>query len=757
LAKIALTGSSFGKIEFPNTQTRTIDEPHLTSPGTMVGTVAYMSPEQVRGKELDARTDLFSFGAVLYEMATGNLPFHGETSAVICEAIMNRTPVSVVRLNHEVPADLERIITRALEKDRNLRYQHASDMRAELQLLKRNTERGTPTGSMTEVSAGPHGSSGLVLERVVRPSAIQKTHPFSRKRIGLMAAIVFLVALAVVWIVAGKESIWGPDWFRVASVRRLTFNRQTKLACLSPDGKYLAFVVSDVGGTETLLLKQIDQSSEQVKIPRRKIEYVGIAFSPDSQTIFEAEKDEALMGRLYSIPIIGDRSTMPLLVDIDSPVSFSPSGERFVFMRYLPSGDANIEIASTNQNGSARTTLTSVKSPTELSPHVAWSPRGNVVEAFRYQYVGSSSVGMLDLIDLQGRTSSRVLPGWRMGGQPVWTNEGKTIILPVSMHTEGQAQLREIVLKSGRLNDITKDVAAYSSPTLSRDGQHLAAVKTQSSFGVWVSEQGNLQAGQNASTESGTVENPTLAWADQNHLLVTSQRGDYQNLWLMDISGEGRASFTNEPYIEQAGTIRPSGKVAVFSSNRSGEFHIWSFEPESNAYTQLTFGEGYDDEPAISPDGKWIVYTGWVGGNVPHLYKTSIKGGNPVQIVTYKASDPKISPDGKFIACRTEHPVTHAWTIAVIRFDGEGQPRFFSTGKSPFQWSPSGNSLTATVTDSKGVSNLWAIPLDGSRPEQLTHFDSQGIVAFAWSPNGNRIACMRDARESDVVVFNRQR
>jgi eukaryotic-like serine/threonine-protein kinase len=406
---------------------------HLTSPGTAVGTVAYMSPEQARGKELDTRSDLFSFGAVLYEMATGRLPFGGDTSAVIFDAILNRDPVPALEINPGLPPRLQELIGTALEKDRDLRYQGANEMLAELKRLKRDSGSGklrqVASGSGNAMATPGSGPS------VAAPSSGQvtaaKVHGGTRKAVlaGVVVALLAVIGFGI-YKYATRSRGFNLQNMQIAP---LTNNGKAERLAISPDGRYVAWVVRD-GEKQSLWVRQVATGSDAQVLTPDEVRFSGVTFSPDGNYLYFVRSEKATFNfsNLYQMASLGGAATQ-LVKDVDTSASFSPDGKQITYVRGTPDkGLWGLMIASSD--GGGERTLASFHSfigrAFVASP--AWSPDGKSI-AFAFVEVSSGAHPVLKIVSVADGTGRDLfLPeaGSSMG-PPVWLPDGDGLLLTV--------------------------------------------------------------------------------------------------------------------------------------------------------------------------------------------------------------------------------------------------------------------------------------------------------------------------------------
>ena len=412
----------------------------MTSPGTALGTVAYMSPEQVRGRELDARTDLFSFGAVLYEMATGMLPFRGDTSGIIFEAILNRAPASPTRLNPDVSAELERIINRALEKDRDLRYQHASETRAELQRLKRDADssRQVPAASS---DPGPSVATSVQPSHTSSSSAVAAVARQHQLGISVTSGIVILLLAAAAYGIYTFLSRSRPVPFQNALVSKVTDTGNVRFAAVSPDGKYILSVVVDKG-EESLWLRNIPTGSDTQVVAPEPLQYSSVRFSPDGNYLYfvRGEAGEALQC-LYRAPVLGG-TPQKLITDVDTNITFSPDGRSLAYIV-----DNNPELGKFRlvvysiETGGAKTLVSGDVNQDLADP--SWSPDGKTITCVSLQ-PGDAISGLVTVDAATGEQKLVYKDKGRFLSKPVWLPDGSGL-LALSYSPESAFQRGQIV------------------------------------------------------------------------------------------------------------------------------------------------------------------------------------------------------------------------------------------------------------------------------------------------------------------------
>jgi serine/threonine protein kinase len=502
LAKVTIRSNRVPEGATATFQETLPSEEHLTSPGATLGTVAYMSPEQVRGKELDARTDLFSFGAVLYEMVTGTVPFRGEGSGDIFDAILHKAPTAPVRLNPEVPQELERIINKALEKDRDLRYQHASELRADLKRLKRETESGRvspESGSASaSSSAEPRASaSGSAIAAIPSSASVSSSAVLMAeakrnqgKLIGAAAVIVVLLIAVAFGAYKFLHKNASAIDTRNITIRQLTEHGQAVgFASISADGRLVAYGRRE--GERSVRVKQVATGSEVTVVPPQGGLFgvgAGVTFTPDGNYLYYTHQDPANRNNtnLYSVPALGGASRQ-IVSDVTSTVAFSPDGKRMVYTRRIEDkGDDQLLIA--NADGSDEKVIfrhEAGASGFRTSP--SWSASGDLI-ALAQSQLGQKDVLSSILVLTPDGKLVKTFPLPMLVNDVAWLPDSSGVFLSGIQMSTVRNQIWMQPYPEGAPFKITNDLSEYYSLSITADGKSFVTTQEHRQAAIHVGD-----------------------------------------------------------------------------------------------------------------------------------------------------------------------------------------------------------------------------------------------------------------------------
>jgi serine/threonine protein kinase len=693
-----------------------------TTPGAVMGTVGYMSPEQVRGQPADPRSDIFAFGAVLFEMLTGKRPFQGTTYADTVSAVLHQDP-PISEMTANQPPGLQRIISRCLQKNREQRFHSAADLAFAIEALS-----DTPSGIQTT-------------------SPVRNSPLLGWVKWGVAAALV-LAAVSIGWYRHKSSSPTGAGISVLPlEIRALTENGKVARAAASPDGRYVAYVKRDAGQRELRLLQVATERDVQVLSgsPNR---INSLHFSPDGNFIYLVRQlnpgDQKALG-VYRVATLGGPVT-PLATDAKrGSVTVSPDGKQIA---YIAETQSESQIVAVDPDGANRRIL--ARRPLGVGfLFVEWSPLPDTLAAVA---IGKEDIGLVSVELPSGSIRELSMSGWGGVGQPAWSPDGATIFSP--SWNGITTQIWAFDAHTGAHRALTSGATDYSEWSLSgtATGDLIAASDTVATT-LWVADQPAQPHPIAALRGEGS---DSVVWV--NGRVVTS---NITEMMVHDVEGRNPTKLRSHSLIYRELARCGPGMVAYWAADDKVRTQIERIDVVTGSTTKLTDGPE-DSQPSCTADGATLVYVRCVDLSRCFITRKSVdseKSFDLCEVPEHDNSWPALSPDGTKVIFLRRPDAKGPYEWEIVPLSG-GSPQKLNiqvpiADASNYAWSPDGKSILY-VHEENGAGNIWSAPLDGKAPRKLTAFDSELVFAFDVSPD-NRLAISRGSHVNDVVLIKNAR
>lgn len=740
-----------------------------TKAGMILGTVNYMSPEQLRGKPVDERTDIWSLGVVLFEMLTRRRPFTGESpSDVIAAVLEHHAPLA--ELNPNLPAEIKAIVGKALEKKADNRFQTAQEFVAALKNAKSVAESGNYAAFTNGSPPNSFQSQKTFFtnaERIVSADGENLSGLFiagTKVRWRVVALLAFGLTAALGF--AGWFYVYQPlasqTFPKQMKSRRLTTTGNVTNAAISPDGRFVVYVQNN-NGRQSLWLRETDGAAGKELIAAGDESYAGLAFAPDGKLIYYTVFDRNGSGMLKRITLLGS-SSQETAKDVDSAISFSPDGKSFAFIRSVPDKGVDRIIVSTVE-GNGERVLSQRKRPEFYSvttrESLSWSPDGKFIACpFGRTDTSGEFMSVAEINVETGAEKPLTETKWHRVGRVAWTKNADELLITAADVGSDTFQIRKVFRSNGNTQNLTGELTDYHSLSLNGDATLLLSVAYDRSSSIYTAT--SDEPSRLKQIKGGSYDGiGGVGWTADGRIVYVSTESGSRDIWTMNADGANRTQLTTDKAADDSPAISNDGKHIIFVSLRGGTPHIWRMNLNGGDLKQLT-DKGGEYYPSITPDGNFVIYSSRTEGR-PTLWKIPTEGGEPQQITAEQTNSAAVSPDGQTIACLTRGVGFDSPTeLAAISMETGGfiktfKPAgFVSTPELPaiIRWLPD-NRAAAYVAHIDGVSNIWTQPISGGEPKQLTDFTAEKIFSFDWSKDGKQIIYARGEIRSDLVLFEK--